>query len=142
MNQPGFFVETRPVIEMFDPYLSDSHYYRSFPRMREAVADITVKRIIECVFIIPPHDLQENGLTPLLYEYIENNCLTAMQIFEDETDILFNFDCLVNDIAEVMDNYLNHMLGFHTSEYHRYVFDHWVTNTLACFLRIENHEEP
>ena len=134
----GFYVDVRPILDAFNPYRSYSHYYTTFPLLRKVVGAITVNRIIECVFVLPAHDLQENGMTGVLYEYIEHQCPSAMDVLCDNTDVLFNFDCLVNDIVEAMDILLRQILAYHTNHYEKYVFDHWAADGLAAFLRYEN----
>ena len=139
MPVPGFLIDIRPILMAFDPLRSQSHYYVTYPRLRQVVANITLQRIIECVFVIPAHDLQENGLTSVLYEYIEHQCTAAMELFEADADLIFNFDLLVNDITEVMDIHLKQSTAIYTNQYDQYVFDHWAAENLAAFVRL-NHE--
>lgn len=138
MDLPGFYVDVNPVIQAFNPRTSQSYYYTTSPELREVVSQITVERIIECVFVLPANDLQENGLTSVLYEYIEHSCLHAMEILENNPDALYGLDNLIDDIAEVTDTLLRNTLNKYTANYQAYVFDHWAASGLAAFLRHQN----
>ena len=134
---PGFYVDLRLPLSMYDPKSAHNVYYSNFPRLREVVVDVSLHKIIECSFVLPAADLQEHGLSGALLAYIEHNCIQSLEIFEESTDLLFNFDCLVNDIVETVDHVLRHYLTPYTSDYGIYVFDHWVTPSLACFLKVD-----
>lgn len=134
----GFYVDVKPVVEAFNPWRSDCYHYTTSPVLRKVVAEVTVERIIECIFIIPAHNLQDNGLPGTLLSYIEHNCPAAMDTLKDNTDLLINFDCLVNDVVELLDLHLRQVLASHTNHYEKYVFDHWAAQGLAAFMRYDN----
>ena len=134
----GFYVDVRHILLAFDPMTSYNYYYMTNPKLRHVVAEVTIERIIECVFVVSAQSLQENGLTSILYEYMEHQCEKAMSLFEADADLVFNFDLLVNDIVEVTDSLLRHMLSRYTDSYEHYVFDHWAARALGVFLR-EDH---
>lgn len=138
MTHLGFYVDIRPALCAFDPMRSHGYYYNAYPALRTVVAEVTVQRIIECVFVIPAHDLQENGLTSVLYEYVEHQCPRSMDIFEADSDILNGFDCLISDITEYVDLLLKQALSVYTDSYTDYVFENWVTPNLAAFVRLDH----
>ena len=134
---PGYFVDLKPVLDAYDPLRSVSARYVQAPALREAVRLITVKMIIECTFVLPAHDLQENGMTHILYEYIEHSVPKALAMFELDSALWMELDCLVNDIVEATDGYLRHTLAPYTRGYENYVFDHWAAESLATFLLLK-----
>ncbi len=138
MSNKAFYIDLRLVIDSFNPLTSHSHYYTTFPRMREVVSVITLQMIIECVFITPANQIHEDGLTAPLYMYIEHNCTRALELFESDTDLLYNFECLVNDIVELTDSVLRTTLLRYGEDYCSYGIENWVTPTLAVFREVRH----
>lgn len=131
----GYIIDMRYILGIFNPAYSQAIPYVNMPTLREVVEEVGLHRIIECVFVIPSHALRENGVSPVLYEYIENRCLHSLEIFEKETEGWMWFDILVNEITELVDEHIRLSLAIHTEAYDRYVFDNWVTPTVACFRK-------
>lgn len=138
MSDKAFYVDLRLVIDSFNPLTSCSHYYTTFPRMREVVSIVTLQKIIECVFITPANQIHEDGLTAPLYMYIEHNCIEALELFEADSDLLFNFECLINDIVELTDAVLRTTLLRYGEDYSSYGIENWVSPTLAVFREVSH----
>lgn len=139
MTGQGFYVDLRDVVDHFNPRSSREHYYALYPRLRGIVDNVSVQRMIECVFVYPQSGLHENGLTGLLWEYVEHNCEEAMLAFEADSELLYAFECLCNDITEVVDGLLRCTLTPLSVSYENYVFDHWASPSLAAFYPVQEN---
>lgn len=139
MSTSGFYVDLGDVVRQFHPRISREHYYGLYPKLRNVMDDVTVQRVIECVFLYPSTSLHENGLTGLLWEYIEHNCETAMLGFEADSDLIYAFECLSNDITERTDQTLRCILSPYGVGYENFVFDHWAAESLAAFYPVQEN---
>lgn len=109
--------------------------YQETPELRTVIKQVTIDKIIEFNYLIPAVALYETGLTPALYNYIQENCQKAADLLAAVPGLYENFDILVAIVCEEFDEELRNRITAQASVcYDVVAFDHWAAPHVAAFL--------